>query len=487
MRTCKQLLNGIILTTLLTICTVLFILQSIYFIIRGTESSEKQYVKTVDGSPLAMPALVICNRMPFSQDGVNSVNAAIRQDQPMRYLLQWTNPSLVEEADFMPMSQRYMEQGQTALFQYMPQNVRNQTIDQMEYKCQSMINSCTYQGMDIQAFDCCRNVLYKLPTTKGLCWMFYDRLLTQNSSSPLHQFAITFQMTRNSWYSEQAMPVHPGVDVYLKKNADDIVDLIGQLENPLRLMDKKGMRVRMHKEERADLRRSSCGQTLGDAVSVDNDNYANNRTNLLMCVIMVSIQYCNCHPLLAEMIPYDRMNYRHFSYRVNTTQVCTIDQYESCARRYIDLTRPSAWTEDIPAYISGSAELKQCRSENPYPCVTTSYPGMVDQYDLPPVYRSTQDFVARLVLEYTTTRVTEVLLTKDPNLYELLSYIGYNLATWFAIGHMIWSVYRLIRDTVCCTNKVAPESPKRVISISEPLEAQVVVETKESPSDVDAS
>ncbi|VDO57220.1 unnamed protein product [Haemonchus placei] len=317
--------------------------------------------------------------------------------------------------------------------------------------------------MDIQAFDCCRNVLYKLPTTKGLCWMFYDRLLTQNSSSPLHQFAITFQMTRNSWYSEQTMPVHPGVDVYLKKNADDIVDLIGQLENPLRLLDKRGMRVRMHKEERADLRRSSCGQTLGDAVSVDNHNYANNRTNLLMCVIMVSIQYCNCHPLIAEMIPYDRMNYRHFSYRVNTTQVCTIDQYESCARRYIDLTRPSAWTEDIPAYILGSAELKQCRRH------------------IQP------DFVARLVLEYTTTRVTEVLVTKDPNLYELLSHIGYNLATWFAIGHMIWSVYRLIRDTVCCSNKVAPESPKRVISISEPLEAQVVVETKESPSDADAS
>ncbi|KAK6037373.1 hypothetical protein COOONC_25122 [Cooperia oncophora] len=76
--------------------------------------------------------------------------------------------------------------------------------------------------------------------------------------------------------------------------------------------------------------------------------------------------------------------------------------------------------------------------KNPYPCVTTSYPGTVDQYDLPAVYRSTQDFVARLVLEYSTTLVTEVLVTKDPTLYELLSYIGYNLATWFAIGHIIW-------------------------------------------------
>lgn len=35
--------------------------------------------------------------------------------------------------------------GQTILFQYLPQNIRNQTINQMEYMCQSMINSCSYQ------------------------------------------------------------------------------------------------------------------------------------------------------------------------------------------------------------------------------------------------------------------------------------------------------------------------------------------------------
>ncbi|KAK6019975.1 hypothetical protein OSTOST_14378, partial [Ostertagia ostertagi] len=123
--------------------------------------------------------------------------------------------------------------------------------------------------------------------------------------------------------------------------------------------------------------------------------------------------------------------------------------------------------------------------ENHYPCVTTSYPGTVDQYDLPPVYRSTQvgqDFVARLVLEYSTTRVTE-----DPNLYELLSYIGYNLATWFTIGHIIWSLYALIRDAFCCSNKVAPESPRRVFSISQPVEIQPVVEVKESTDGESAS
>ncbi|PIO63537.1 hypothetical protein TELCIR_14862 [Teladorsagia circumcincta] len=244
----KGVLNGVILTVLLAICGALFVLQCLYFIFRTAESSEKQYVKTVDGTPLAIPALLICNRMPFSQDGVNSVNSALRQDQAMRYLLEWTNPSLKEDADFVAMSPSYMEQGQTTLFQFMPQNIRNHSINQMEYMCQSVINSCSYQGVNIQAYDCCRNVLYRIPTTKGLCWMFYDRSMTQNSSSSSKQFSITFQMTRNSWYSEQTTPVHPGVDVYLKKNANDMIDVINRLENPMRLFDKKGIRLRMHKE-----------------------------------------------------------------------------------------------------------------------------------------------------------------------------------------------------------------------------------------------
>ncbi|KAK5967878.1 hypothetical protein GCK32_013711 [Trichostrongylus colubriformis] len=103
------------------------------------------------------------------------------------------------------------------------------------------------------------------------------------------------------------------------------------------------------------------------------------------------------------------------------------------------------------------------------------------------MYRSTQDFVARLVLEYSTTRVTEVLLTKDPNLYELLSYIGYNLATWFTIGHIIWSLYALIRDAACFSTKVAPESPRRVFAISQPVEVQPVVEVKETTDDASTS
>ncbi|RCN48146.1 hypothetical protein ANCCAN_05831 [Ancylostoma caninum] len=105
---------------------------------------------------------------------------------------------------------------------------------------------------------------------------------------------------------------------------------------------------------------------------------------------------------------------------------------------------------------------------------------MIDQYDLPAAYQSTQDYVSRLVLEYSTMRVTEIVVSKDPSLYELLSYIGYNIATWFAIGHIIWSVYVLIRDALCCSNKVAPESSRRPFSISNPIEVQPVENGKES-------
>ncbi|KAK6036624.1 hypothetical protein COOONC_25871, partial [Cooperia oncophora] len=313
----------------------------------------------------------------------------------------------------------------------------------------SVINSCSYQGVNIPAYECCRNVLYRVPTTKGLCWMYYDSSMKQNSSSPSKQFSITFQMTRNSWYSEQTTPVHPGVDVYLRMNANDPIDSVNRLTSPLRLFDKKGVRLRMHKEVRADLRRTSCGQTLGEAQSEDRSALANNKTNLLMCLIMVSIRQCNCHPLLAKCWQYGPDEFRDFSLLVNTTQVCTIDKYKGCARRYIDLTRPSAWTEPIPNDILATTIFHNQKSLSMCNDVVSRNGGPIRSAR---GIRSTQDFVARLVLEYSTTLVTEVLVTKDPTLYELLSYIGYNLATWFAIGHIIWSLYTMIRNALCCSN-----------------------------------
>ncbi|KIH43769.1 hypothetical protein ANCDUO_26219 [Ancylostoma duodenale] len=205
------------------------------------------------------------------------------------------------------MSQSYMNQGQTILFQYLPQNIRNHTINQMQYECQSVINSCSYRGVFIQAYDCCKNILYHVPTTHGLCWIYHDRSMLQNSSSPHKQFTITFQMSRNSWYSQQTTPFHPGVDIFLRENTDDVVSLVNQLENPIRLQDKKGIRLRMRKEKKADTRRSHCGQTLGEAVSADVSALENNRTNFLLCTIMVWF-----HTVLLVFISQKRLFFRRF-------------------------------------------------------------------------------------------------------------------------------------------------------------------------------
>lgn len=33
-----------------------------------------------------IPAIIICNKLPFSQDGINSVSGNLRTDQPLRFI-----------------------------------------------------------------------------------------------------------------------------------------------------------------------------------------------------------------------------------------------------------------------------------------------------------------------------------------------------------------------------------------------------------------
>lgn len=88
------------------------------------------------------------------------------------------------------------------------------------------------------------------------------------------------------------------------------------------------------------------------------------------------------------------------------TNVCGVEQYEGCSRRYIDAARGE--DTDIPQGIPGWEELKACRKENLRRCLLTTYPGTMDEYDLPTEYQNSQDFVSRLSLQYDTMRITEV-------------------------------------------------------------------------------
>lgn len=304
----------------------------------------------------------------------------------------------------------------------------------------------------------------------------------QNSTGVNRQFSITFQMTRNSWFST-FVPNHPGVDVYLREDGRDVMRMATELENPIRLQDKRGVRLQMRKTKKADIRRTSCGYALGDARRSDEHAFKNNHTNYLMCNMMVAMRYCSCHPLMAELLHYDPNSYRDFLLRVSQTNVCSVDAYDNCARRYIDLARVENWDEDIPKDLPGYDDVKKCRNDNHRSCLITSYPGTIEGYDLPEEYRATQDYVSRLVLEYSTMRTTEILVSKDPNIYELLSFIGYNMALWFTVGHILWSMFWFATG-LCCpkrqSNRVMPEiRRKRSVSSPEPI----VVEHRPSQSE----
>ena len=89
------------------------------------------------------------------------------------------------------------------------------------------------------------------------------------------------------------------------------------------------------------------------------------------------------------------------------SNVCGVEQYEGCSRRYVDLARGDL--VDIPTDLPGWEDLNKCKDENERRCVMTSYPGQLDEFELPSEYQNTQDFVARLSLQYDTMRVTEVI------------------------------------------------------------------------------
>ena len=90
--------------------------------------------------------------------------------------------------------------------------------------------------------------------------------------------------------------------------------------------------------------------------------------------------------------------------------MCGVEQYEACARRYVDLARGDE--TDIPKDLRGWEELKDCQKDNERRCLFASYPGQLEEFDLPSEYQNSQDFIARLSLQYDSMRVTEVLIVK---------------------------------------------------------------------------
>ncbi|VDM44798.1 unnamed protein product [Toxocara canis] len=306
------------------------------------------------------------------------------------YLHEWLNPSLRTEADYTPFNMQEQIQAQQLIAQVLPHSTRKQTLSNALLPCQTIVNSCS------------------------------------------------FQIPRELFYTTST-PSYPGIDIYLVDDIHDQWKLAVDLLNPLKLIDKRGVRFRIHKEIESDLRQKSCGTTSTSAITADHTAFESNRTNLFACILMAVIRHCNCHPLYSEFLNIDASKMRDLSLRVNKSDVCTLDSYDNCARAFVHFASRHANDEPLPTNDNRiSTDVAACRSQNHMPCSEVRYEGLIEEYNLPQDWQNSQDFFAKLTLAYDTMLVTEKLTSNDPNFYELLNFIGYNVALWFSIGHIIW-------------------------------------------------
>uniref|UniRef100_A0AC34G009 Uncharacterized protein n=1 Tax=Panagrolaimus sp. ES5 TaxID=591445 RepID=A0AC34G009_9BILA len=99
-------------------------------------------------------------------------------------------------------------------------------------------------------------------------------------------------------------------------------------------------------------------------------------------------------------------------------------------RRWQEPPRPNANAVFVNA-------VKNCRSQSHTPCQTIEYPVEIERSSMPREFQTSSDYVSRITVVYSSLEITNISEERDPNFYYLLSYIGYNAALWFAIGHII--------------------------------------------------
>ncbi|KHN80653.1 hypothetical protein Tcan_09886 [Toxocara canis] len=452
--------SNIVLFIIIVCCTTFWLLHSLYFILLYEGVPQKTVALRKAVKQLNFPALIICNRMPFSQQILRQI-PLLNQDYTLRYLHEWLNPSLRTEADYTPFNMQEQIQAQQLIAQVLPHSTRKQTLSNALLPCQTIVNSCSFQGRTMTAEQCCHFMRLNVASIYGICWAFKENALRINDTGTNNEFHITFQIPRELFYTTST-PSYPGIDIYLVDDIHDQWKLAVDLLNPLKLIDKRGVRFRIHKEIESDLRQKSCGTTSTSAITADHTAFESNRTNLFACILMAVIRHCNCHPLYSEFLNIDASKMRDLSLRVNKSDVCTLDSYDNCARAFVHFASRHANDEPLPTNDNRiSTDVAACRSQNHMPCSEVRYEGLIEEYNLPQDWQNSQDFFAKLTLAYDTMLVTEKLTSNDPNFYELLNFIGYNVALWFSIGHIIWSLFKMFRDYCCLRLKEGTGTAKK--------------------------
>uniref|UniRef100_A0A914BZD2 Uncharacterized protein n=1 Tax=Acrobeloides nanus TaxID=290746 RepID=A0A914BZD2_9BILA len=339
-------------------------------------------------------------------------------------------------------------------------------------QCQEFVNDCKFQGTSITPFECCNMFFQPLIGTQngGLCWLFnHNNTISQSALDLSKGLELVFSIAHNSF--SNFLHKHPGIDVYLVDGNLEALRLATESFDSITLKDKQGVRLRMHKEYETDLRRFECGATSSSAKAVDSKGVNSQGSAYVLCLLQTILRVCECLPLFVSYIQYN-------------THIYSVLQYEQCAKSYMEYVKPIHWNEELSSRLGVTfrQNVDNCR-RNFRPCQKTLFHGPIDYYDLPvELTQNTQDFITKLTVVYESLMVTDTIRTRSPSFYELLSYIGYNIALWFAIGHIIWSIIITPCNWFCQSNsKVGPtnlsistvKNPSPVVTLGNPNRQQL--------------
>ncbi|KAE9554101.1 hypothetical protein FO519_002690 [Halicephalobus sp. NKZ332] len=393
-----------------------------------------------------------------------------------RYLRQWLDASYSSSPEFIPLSSAEQTQADQVVQTTFPTGSRVPRLEQVMHQCQDVINSCSFAGQSISSFDCCQYIRPYIGTFRGVCWVFDNDKMIQSEVNVNQGFSITFRMTLNSFHMNDNITVHPGIDIYLMNNSMEASRIASELQKPVTLLDKKLMRMSINKQYKSDLTRINCGVFWGQSEPVDREA-SRTYSTLPTCLLQQVFNFCGCFPVFSSFLNLDFNKYSQLSQQINQSTACSVAVYESCARKFLFYAVPDNW--DNPVRIGDPSQVQDavnnCRRDAHTPCQLIEFPADIETADLPPEYRTTPDYVSQLTVVYNSYMASSVVESRNPNFYQLLSNIGYNIGLWFAVGHIIWTLITTPCDWCCGTSvlksrKITPmenggfvhPSPRRV-------------------------
>lgn len=93
---------------------------------------------------LALPKIVICNKLPYTQAGLTAINELQNPDITLDYLREWLDPSISTSPDYLRLSSSDEAQAETTVAQLFPNAGLKHNLDSILLACHDLISSCSY-------------------------------------------------------------------------------------------------------------------------------------------------------------------------------------------------------------------------------------------------------------------------------------------------------------------------------------------------------